>query len=754
MKTRTLSILTLIIGLLIFSASSENMLAFGQKQGGGGGKKRAQKEAAEKAAAENKADNNGNADKGDKKARQWALLIGINDYPGQIQDLRFAKQDALSIKEALIKEAGFREDHIVLLTDEGEKAATKANIFSAIDDNLAPKIKSGDEVIVFLAGHGFSSGLGTDAKGYFLPVDVDASDKDALEKTALPLEKLSRKLGRLKASQFTLFVDACRDDPFPGRGIKGNPLTDVMARGLRIAPPEDQPNQPVTTITFYSCQVGERAYENESLGHGVFSYYILSGIKELAAKPDGRVEAGILANYLRENVTKWAKEYAQKVKYSASQTPTMVATEIRGPIYVLSTLTPSPAAPNSPQNGGLNLIASPDNANLSLNGQALGKGPLHKELAPGQYKIRAEQAGFQPLETEIKVVAGYNQELSLVLKPLSSSVNYEKGVQFENQRLIPQAIAAFEQALQEDPNSVATYQKLGSVYIKANRARDAVDLLTTAMQKFGDNPSVIAQYSRALTAWAEKEEKLDISTNANRPAKAIKYVDAKKEAIKAGELAVQKGGNLAASQLALGFAYLLDEKDRSKATPIFVKASVLAPEDAEAYYGAGYSYRLLNQPGQAIPQLNKALELRPEYYEAQRELAYCYHAQGNTDEAINHYEAASSYRAKTNNNGEMAGNNLALSALYQQKGKEVGGTQGNAFTETSKGYETDARTYDPTLKVALAILSGVGLSSRISSFLPPDVSKLLNNVKVPDKVTDKVKVPGDKVKIPKGKLPF
>jgi uncharacterized caspase-like protein len=246
-----------------------------------------------------------------QKANQWALLVGVNDYPGEIQDLRFARNDARSVKDLLISSAGFAEDHIKLLTDDGvgETRATKANIFAAIDQYLATRVQPGHQVIVFFAGHGIAQGLGQEARSYFLPVDVEAQTKESLTRTAIDLEDLGRKLSTLKASQFTVFVDACREDPFPGRGLKGNTMTDVMARGLRIVRVNTTPQAPLaappTSVVFYSCRIGERAYENPELQHGIFTYYILRGIRELAARPAGGVEAGQLAGYLSTNVRKW-----------------------------------------------------------------------------------------------------------------------------------------------------------------------------------------------------------------------------------------------------------------------------------------------------------------------------------------------------------------------------------------------------------------------------------------------------------------
>src|SRR5262249_19955827 len=197
------------------------------------------------------------------------LLIGVSDYPGEIQDLRFAGADAKSIKELLSSSGGIPEDHIRLLTDDGagESKATKQNIFSAVDRYLAPRVQPGHQIIVFLAGHGVVRGLGPQAKSYLLPVDIDAQTPESLERTAIDMEELSRKLSSLKASQFTIFFDACREDPFPGRGLKGNMLTDVTARILTLTPTRlaESRTEAPTSVIFYACQIGERAYENAKL---------------------------------------------------------------------------------------------------------------------------------------------------------------------------------------------------------------------------------------------------------------------------------------------------------------------------------------------------------------------------------------------------------------------------------------------------------------------------------------------------------
>jgi tetratricopeptide (TPR) repeat protein len=664
-----------------------------------------------------------------KADNQWALVVGISKYPGQIQSLNFPGADARAIKDLLVTAAGFSEDHVRLLTDDGagDARATRQNILAAVDTYLAPRVQPGHEVIVFFAGHGVARGLGQQAKSYFLPVDVDASSKESLERSAVDLEDLARRLSALKASQFSIFIDACREDPFPGRGIKGNTMTDVMSRGLRItrggSTAADAP--PATSIVFYACQIGERAYEDPELKHGVFTYYILAGIRDLANRPDGRVDAGSLASFLRDNMQKWASEFQKRARYAVEQTPMMVATEVHGPMVIVRVAQIAANPPSPPATGSVTLLTSPKEAALSLNGKPLGTAPIEKDLQPGEYTVRAEAQGFQATETKLTVVPGYQQEFTITLKPAASNASYEKGVSFESQKLWPQAVASYEQALREDPNLIAALERLANAYVAAGRYRDAVDLLTTASEKSPDNAALLAQRSRALGDWSLQEETQDASINP-RPDKAVKYKDAGKEAVKAAELAAKKAPDLAVVNLALGYAYALQERDRPKALSAFVRASTISPEDPEGYYGVGYSYRLMKQYPQAIPQLKKAIELRSDYYEAHRELAYCYHATGDSDQAIKEYNTATGYTGETSNSGEMAGNHLALSALYTEKGEQVGGAEGQEISKAGKGHETEARDYDPTLKAALKILQNSGVSYRMQSYLPPEVRSLLN----------------------------
>src|SRR4029453_5750205 len=115
-------------------------------------------------------------------------------------------------------------------------------------------------------------------------------------------------------------------------------------------------SEPPTQVIFYSCQIGERAYEDPDLKHGVFTYYILRGIRELAGPPDGVVDAGQLAAYLRDNVRKWGDELKQRAKFPVEQTPMMVASQVKGPMTIVRITPAAGKSASLPNTGRLLLV--------------------------------------------------------------------------------------------------------------------------------------------------------------------------------------------------------------------------------------------------------------------------------------------------------------------------------------------------------------------------------------------------------------
>ena len=53
----------------------------------------------------------------------------------------------------------------------------------------------------------------------------------------------------------------------------------LLARGMQVVKTGAASAQPSVTVTRYACSIGERAYEWAEKKHGVFSYYLMEGLR-------------------------------------------------------------------------------------------------------------------------------------------------------------------------------------------------------------------------------------------------------------------------------------------------------------------------------------------------------------------------------------------------------------------------------------------------------------------------------------------
>lgn len=80
--------------------------------------------------------------------RRFAIILGINDYPGASSDLNYCVADAKSVWSVLLTDYGFSNANITFLQD-GE--VTRTAIFDAVT-NLG--LTANDELVFFYSGHG------------------------------------------------------------------------------------------------------------------------------------------------------------------------------------------------------------------------------------------------------------------------------------------------------------------------------------------------------------------------------------------------------------------------------------------------------------------------------------------------------------------------------------------------------------------------------------------------------------------------
>ena len=100
-----------------------------------------------------------------------ALLIGINKYkhlPPQSQ-LQFAVNDVMSMRQLLVEEFGFREDHIITLIDEQATKHAIENAMSQLTDTK--QIHENDRVLTVVCDDDAATACGPELQAQLLSAD-------------------------------------------------------------------------------------------------------------------------------------------------------------------------------------------------------------------------------------------------------------------------------------------------------------------------------------------------------------------------------------------------------------------------------------------------------------------------------------------------------------------------------------------------------------------------------------------------------
>lgn len=151
-------------------------------------------------------------------AARHALVVGNDNYQ-QIPRLEKAANDARSIAAAL-GTLGFQVDTGLNLTRRQMSRKLSA---------LQRRIKPGDEVFFFFAGHGIAIG----AENYLLPVDVPQpadGDTGLVRDESHGADAIVRRIQRAGARVAIVVLDACRDNPFAAAGTRSIGASRGLAR--------------------------------------------------------------------------------------------------------------------------------------------------------------------------------------------------------------------------------------------------------------------------------------------------------------------------------------------------------------------------------------------------------------------------------------------------------------------------------------------------------------------------------------------
>jgi hypothetical protein len=238
---------------------------------------------------------------------QWAVVIGAGRYESpEVPRLRYTVPDAEGLYQILIGPAGFKQEHVLLLTDRTERKPTLRNIKWALGTYLARSAKKDDTVLIFFAGHGApevdQQGVERDGLAkYLVPIDAEPDD---LYSTALPMDELQTIFNRIEAERVVVFLDACYSGAAGGRTFASKKTRAMNVDDLFLERLTRSKGRAILTAS----RPAEVSLELPDLGHGVFTYYLIQGLEGAAdLNHDGIVTLQELYEYLEQQVTQKAR---------------------------------------------------------------------------------------------------------------------------------------------------------------------------------------------------------------------------------------------------------------------------------------------------------------------------------------------------------------------------------------------------------------------------------------------------------------
>jgi len=195
------------------------------------------------------------------KNHRYALLVGINEYTRPFESLKYCDEDMEALEKVLL-ELDFPPENIVRLSTSARNTShlpTKANILRHAR-LLAEEVDENGLFIMAFSVHGASYGN----KSYFCPMDTAHKNLSSL------------------------VMEGWR----AADGIKG--LVDPV--GIEKS----------GFFIISSCKTGQFSWEDQKLGHGVFTHFLIEGLQGKAAQ-DGQISVHGLFSYVNLQTKRYVR---------------------------------------------------------------------------------------------------------------------------------------------------------------------------------------------------------------------------------------------------------------------------------------------------------------------------------------------------------------------------------------------------------------------------------------------------------------
>ena len=244
-------------------------------------------------------------------AKLWILLVGVNHYDDDdLPSLRFPAPDCQGLGQALGEATqAFPRRELKIHHDFSEQPPTLDQVRQSLK-HITTTAQPQDTILFYFSGHGVIDGATSQAV-----LCLRDTWQDYLAASGLALPELLNALGQSPARQQLVWLDACHSGGMTLWGAKdaaredlGDP-TPQLVQVLR-----QRAAQGRGFYALLSCDRDQRSWEFPELGHGVFTYYLMRGLRGEAADDQGVVDADSLYKYVYHQTLRYIDKANQQIR--------------------------------------------------------------------------------------------------------------------------------------------------------------------------------------------------------------------------------------------------------------------------------------------------------------------------------------------------------------------------------------------------------------------------------------------------------
>ncbi len=209
----------------------------------------------------------------------WAVVVGVAAYD-HMPVLRYTDDDAYRFYAFLKSPEGgaLLDNQVRVLIDE---EATRENVLATIDEVFG-MASPNDLVLFYFSGHGLN--------GSFLPIDFDGFNNKIAH------EEIAAAFGKCKAKYKLCLADACHSGSI--LAMRSGEADPVLTQYYQMLAKSVS-----GTALIMSSKAEETSLESSGLRQGVFSHFLIRGLKGEADKnKDKIVSVQELYDFIGENV--------------------------------------------------------------------------------------------------------------------------------------------------------------------------------------------------------------------------------------------------------------------------------------------------------------------------------------------------------------------------------------------------------------------------------------------------------------------